>query len=236
MGTSVYLIGAFHRESWHDSTVVDAHRAFVRAGFESDPATDPDVVTYESQDATYDTVRADRDLITTAMERSADDHHMHVQYESDTDSIRVTYRFSPDTGDLPMPVGFGNLDAHYFDPEAVGEDAVSNRVERFSEAFVEVSNAVDPDVGYLRLRNDHAGMEGVPSGTDPSEHAPDELPFMLALGKSWVEYCGGHDRIADGPVHATQALDTGGVVVQVSERPDVNGDYHDGAEYLFGER
>lgn len=134
-----------------------------------------------------------------------------------------------------MPVGIGNVDAHYFDPEAVGDVAVAERVERFSDAFVEVANAIDPDAGYLTLHNDHSGMEAIPESTDPLDHGLETLPFMLALSEPWVEYCGGHDYVMDAPVYRTEALDTGGVVIQVTERPDLNGDAHDGVEYFFGD-
>jgi hypothetical protein len=229
MGTSVYLLGAFYKTSWDGSTIVSAHEAFERAGFASEPKRDPETVKYDN--TTTDMVG--REAIETAAENLAEGQQMEIRYDGGPDSISITYRAGPEVGDLPMPVGIGHLDAYYFDPEAVGDDAVTERVTRFSDAFIEVANAIDPAVGYLKLRNDHAGMEGIPRGTDPSEHGPEKLPFVLVLSESWVEHCGGHDHVMDAPVHRTQALNTGGIAIQVTERPDLNGDYHDGAAYFF---
>lgn len=102
--------------------------------------------------------------------------------------------------------------------------------------FHTTAPAIDPDVAFLMLFNDHGAGDAMPDSHEPAQHGLEALPFLLVLSESWVDYCGGREHVLKTPVYDVSELDTGSILLQVKQRPSVNGcRYTKGYDHLFGD-
>lgn len=86
------------------------------------------------------------------------------------------------------------------------------------------------------LFNDHGAGDAMPDSHEPAQHGLEALPFLLVLSESWVDYCGGREHVLKTPVYDVSELDTGSILLQVKQRPSVNGcRYTKGYDHLFGD-
>ncbi|WP_058992440.1 hypothetical protein [Haloarcula sp. CBA1127] len=235
MGVDVFLIGPMLRDSWDDATVATAHEALTSVGIESTSDRDGEVACeitadedgYSSSGTSYATIPEFTERLYNA--KSGDIH-----YEFESERLRVTHRSSAEFGSCPIPVRLGGLNAHFFDTQNSDEDTVDRRTEKLYEVFYRLAEAIDPDVASLLLWNDHGRTDMIPEVTIPSEHDMNALPWLLLLSESWIDYCGGRERVRQAPVYDVRSLDTGSMILRVKERPSINGcRYDSGFDYLF---
>lgn len=237
MGISVFLIGTMLRDTWDSSTVAATHEALTSAGLESAQDRPEELVTCEitADEDGYSKRGQDNVTVAEFTERLYDAKSGDIHYGVESGRLKVTHRSSPEFGDLSMPVGFGGLDAHFFDPDSAGTDAVDRRVETLTDAFAAVATAIDPTVGSLLLWNDHGRSDMFPEVTTPAEHQMGALPWLLLLSEPWIAHCGGRDHVLETPVYDVRPLDTGSMLVRTTKHPDLNGcRYESGFTHLFG--
>ncbi|MBO4249286.1 hypothetical protein IL252_15840 [Halomicrobium sp. IBSBa] len=235
MGVDVFLIGMMLRDSWDDTTVAAAHEALTSVGLKSTSDREG-MITYEitANEDGYSSSGRNQDTVSEFTQRLYEAKSGDIHYEFDSGRLRVTHRSSAEFGDCSMPVGLGGLSAHLFDPETSGDDVVARRTEKLYDAFVGLSEAIDPDVASLVLWNDHGRTDMIPEATTPSEHDMNALPWLLLLSEPWIDYCGGREHVLQAPVYDINVLDTGSILLRVQERPSVNGcRYESGFEHLF---
>lgn len=235
MGIAVLLTGCFLKSDWSDSSVPDTHQAIQQSQFKSAPEKREDIVECQipgeysgaSKCVSLSEFRKELDSV----------YENEIFYECRSDKIRVTYRTSPDIGDLSMPVGLGGLNGWQFDPDEVGLDAVDSRIKAMVELFTNVSAAIDPDIAFLMLRNDHGAGDAIPDSHEPTQHGLKALPFLMTLSEPWIDYCGGREHVLQTPVYNVSELETGSIFLQVKQRPSVNGcRYSQGFDHLFEDK
>lgn len=234
MGVSVSLINAFFCTEWPSAPITDTHGALTQAGLESAPDRPPETVRYRSSEGgvsepTDGTIAEFADIVDAAGEGR-------LLYQYDSQQIRATFRSESATDDRPWPVGLGGPDGDWFDPNVHGEQTVADRLDTISDAFVRIANRIDPDFGYLMLFNDHGWAEALPKSHVPADHGIERLPYLLLLGESWIEYCGGRSHVLETPVYARQTLDTGSIVLRTKEQITPHGcGYTTGYDHLLGQ-
>lgn len=232
MGVSVFLLSAFYCAKWPSSPIADSHQVLQRAGLETASDRSPEMVEYRLTNSSIsDTAYGSLGEFTETVE-STGSGVIHYQYDSE--EIHVTFRSGPEIGDHPMPVGLGGPNAKWLDPDESGSEAVERRIDMLYDVFVGLGSALDPDVGYLMLFNDHSAAEPVPESHIPSEHGMESLPFLLLLNDSWIGYCGGRSHVLETPVYELQTLDTGSIVLRIKEQISLDGcNYMTGYDHLF---
>ncbi|WP_408957458.1 hypothetical protein [Natrinema sp. 74] len=235
MGIAVLLIGCFLKSDWSESTVADSHQAIQKSQFKSAPEKATDVVECQKPGKYSDaTKHVPLDEFTRELNEIGENE---IFYRRESDKIDVTYRTGPDIGDLSMPVGFGGLNGWQFDPDEVGVAAVDSRIDALVEMFRYVATAIDPDVAFLTLFNDHGTGDAMLDSHEPSRHGLEALPFLLLLSEPWIDYCGGREHVVKTPVYDVSELETGSLLLRVKQRPSVDGcRYTQGFDHLFGER
>ena len=235
MGVAVLLIGCFLKSDWPNSTIPVAHQSVQQSQFNSAPEKPEDTVECRVP-GEYAGARKHVSFAEFETELHDVDEN-DIFYEREADKICVTYRSSPNIGDLSMPVGIGGLNGWQFDPDKVGIDTVDSRVTALIEVFTNVATTIDPDVAFLMLFNDHGIGKAIVESREPDQHGLEALPFLMILSEPWIDYCGGRQHVLQTPVYDVSELSTGSIFLQVKQRPSADGcRYSQGFEHLLGEQ
>lgn len=252
MGVDIYLTGDFPGATVTKTTVADTIQELLNEGFTTNTdGPDELVQSYgihgftEDSDSRQYLESGRSNHLDEILDDVEDDQLLKIPVYYDNTSFTLKFAFGPPIGNTDITVSIHGPDEWWFDGESEGEAVVTERCNNVVKLLTTLAATVDPEVGYITLFNDHSLGEELVATETPSDEQNragwnlnlEALPWVVLLGDTWIDACGGREHVLATPGVAVRELDTGHILGRLASNPAsvVGGTNGEAYEHLFGE-